>query len=220
MRRTVALALSLASIVSACGSNLPPEQEVIVPDEQGKGDGGTEQCDPTKYPCGPFGFLPGSKIENLSLPGRNDADGDGSLLGEETFQLELSRYYQAQGVKALVITASAEWCGPCQAEQPSLKALYNDYKNQPNKVGIMEAVIQNIEGGPADWVVAERWSRKFGLPFDVVVDPTGVLSPYYDISAFPMNMVIRTKDMSIVWQKNGLAEGELRQVVQNILAEE
>jgi hypothetical protein len=73
---------------------------------------------------------------------------------------------------------------------------------------------------PSTIAVADRWKARFQLPFDVAADPSVVLSPYYDINAFPMNMVIRTSDMKIVWQSNGggtEAEAELRRQVDRIM---
>lgn len=203
-----------ALLAVACGAQVDPR--IIRPDEKGKGN--ETVCDPAKYPCAPYGYLPGSVIENLSIPARRDLDLDGSIGNEVTRNISLSDYFQNKDYKVLVITSSAEWCDPCKAEQPGLVRLYNDYKgNLGGQVAILEVIVQDNDGVEADMTVAERWSTAHGLPFDIGVDPHQFLAPYYDINAFPMNLVIRTSDMQIVYQKNGMAENELRAAVEQAL---
>lgn len=208
--------VSLVSLLAAsCGAPLP-DLDPVAPDEQGRGeqDG---PCVEDVYPCGPYGVQPGAIMKNLALPGLRARVGAGTVADEKVDQLKLSEYFADKGIKVLVITSSAEWCQPCMAEQPGLKKLYDDYRNTANKVAIFEAVIEDSQGAPATIEVARRWAKKYGLHFDVAIDPTGLLKPYYDINAFPMNMVIRASDMKITWQENGLDPGALRTAVEQAI---
>lgn len=190
-----------ALLLTACGLVDTTTSDPVI--ERGKG-GDAATCDPAVYPCGPYGYQPGSVIEDLSLVARVDGNGDGK--SDETDPvgtIPLSRYFQDKNIYALVMTGSAEWCGPCQAEQPGLKDLYESYQKVGGHLAILETIIQDTNYRPSTIAVADRWKKRFQLPFDVAADPSVVLSPYYDINAFPMNMVIRTSDMKIVWQSNG-----------------
>jgi thiol-disulfide isomerase/thioredoxin len=217
MFRSVRRALP-ALAFTACGLVDTTTSEPVI--ERGKG-GDATVCDPALYPCGPYGYQPGSVIEDLSLVARVDGNGDGRTdAADPVGTIPLSRYFQDKNIYALVMTGSAEWCGPCQAEQPGLKELYESYEKAGGHLAILETIIQDANYRPSTIAVADRWKSRFQLPFDVAADPSVVLSPYYDINAFPMNMVIRTSDMKIVWQSNGggtEAEAELRRQVDRIV---
>jgi hypothetical protein len=207
-----------ALALAACGLVDTTTSEPII--ERGKG-GDAATCDPAVYPCGPFGYQTGSVIEDLSLVARVDDDGDGKADGSDPVGvIELSRYFQDKNIYALVMTGSAEWCGPCQAEQPGLKSLFESYQKVGGRLAILETIVQDGNYRPSTIDVADRWKARFQLPFDVAADPSVVLSPYYDINAFPMNMVIRTSDMKIVWQSNGggpESETAMRRQIETIM---
>ncbi len=207
------LVLPACGLVESSGST-----DVVL--ERGKG-GDAAVCDPAVYPCGPYGYQPGSVIENLSLVARVDDDGDGFADEKDPVgTISLSRYFQDKNIYALVMTGSAEWCGPCQQEQPGLRQLFEQYRAAGGHLAILETLIQDAAYRPSTIAVADRWKARFQLPFDVAADPSVVLQPYYDINAFPMNMVIRTSDMKIVWQSNGggtEAEAELRRQIERIV---
>lgn len=206
--------VSLVSLLAAsCGSPLP-DLDPVAPDELGRGEQGGP-CQEHVYPCGPYGVQPGAIMKNVVLPGLRGRTGVDTVANEIVEQLKLSDYYgDDKGYKAIVVTSSAEWCEPCKAEQAGLKRLYDEYNG---KVAIFEAVIEDIQRAPATIEVARRWAQTYGLHFDVAIDPTGILKPYYDISAFPMNMVIRTSDMKITWQYNGLDSKALHAAVEQAI---
>jgi hypothetical protein len=52
----------------------------------------------------------------------------------------------------------------------------------------------------------------------MAADPNKALAPYYNVMTFPSQMVIRTSDMTIQWQNNGLAGGELKNQIDLALA--
>src|SRR5437870_4400789 len=95
--------LSVALVLlAACGGTSPP----IVPEEKAKsGNDHTMQVD---YPKGPYGYTQGSTIENLSLPGQIDENGDGAITAADTVKsLRLSDYYANKKVKALFVGVAA-----------------------------------------------------------------------------------------------------------------
>jgi thiol-disulfide isomerase/thioredoxin len=212
--RKAAAAVAMV-FVAACGGKATG---TVDPVENGKGGGNGDVCDPEKYPCGPYGYQPGSVIDNLELPARPDANGDGNFENDPVVAVKLSQYFQDKNIQVLLMTGSAEWCQPCRMEQPELKDLYEEYKAAGGHLAVLETIIQDKAGNPSDITVADRWRNDFTLPFTVAADPAVVLSPYYDINAFPMNMVIRTSDMKIIWQGNGYDPDGVRQQIKAVLA--
>lgn len=212
MKHSVSVVLALA--LGACGgtANTP-----ATPLERGKGGGDNTACGEGIYPCGPYGYQAGSVIENLSLVGRPDANTNGNFDDDAVAEIELSRYHQDKNIHVLLLTGSAEWCSPCRMEQPELKELFEQKKAAGGHLAILETIVQDKQGNPSDIAVADRWRHDFDLPFDVTADPSVVLQPYYDINAFPMNMVIRTSDMQIMWQGNGLDTATVKQQIEAVL---
>lgn len=209
------VAFCLSFVAFACGGQ-PEPLDPISPDEAGRGDQ-SGPCDPSVYPCGPYGFQEGATIRNLSHPGIRARSDGGLVHAGEVTTVSLADYYADKSIKAIVLTASAEWCDPCKAEQAGLVSLHKEFLGRNPSVAIFEAVVEDADGLPATIDVARRWARDHRLTFDVVIDPTGILKPYYDINAFPMNVVIRTSDMKITWQTNGVDPAGLRSAIDQIL---
>jgi hypothetical protein len=61
------------------------------------------------------------------------------------------------------------------------------------------------DGSTMQDAVVDPWASTYKLPFDVAADPNAVLQPYYSISTFPMQMVVRVSDMSIVYKHKGIS---------------
>ena len=199
--------LVLVGTLAACGSG---GGNTSNPDSGNK-------CAAAMYPCGPFGTMTGDTIANLQFVGKRDHNGNGSL-GDETMEpITLADYFKNKNIKALAILGSAEWCTPCQAEQPELVALWNDYKKAGGGIAILELVVQNKDNSPGNLDTLDRWAARFGIPFDMAADPNMALGPYYNLAAFPMEMVIRASDMSISAQNNGYVQGWLKQQLDPLL---
>ncbi len=184
---------------------------------------GVAVCDSKLYPCGPFGYGPGSVIANLKLVGRSDSNQSGVVDPNDTVvPISLTKYYQDKNIKALYIGDSAEWCGPCNAEQKDLVAMHNQYKANGGHVAILGGLIESNGNAPADIGTVDRWAKKHSIPFDLVADPDGiVLGPYYPKPAFPMWMIVDTKDMTIVDAGNGAEAGlkHIKSTIDDILAQ-
>ena len=175
-----------------------------------------DTCDSSLYPCAPYGTNADDVMTNLSFVGRSDTNGDGTITSkDDAGTIALSKFYQDKNVRALIVSASAQWCSPCRAEQPELQALHEEHAG---KVGILEAMVQKLDGTPSVLATADVWRDEFGLTFDVVIDPSNVLAPYYDISAFPMNMVVDPRTMKIVYQSNGGDMDSMKSVIDALVA--
>ena len=86
------------------------------------------------------------------------------------------------------------------------------------RVAILGAVVQDGQRRPSDITVADRWQKKHSLPFIVAADPAAVLLPYYeDPNVLPMNLVVRTSDMSIRWAGMGNQAAAIRREIEAVL---
>ncbi len=66
--------------------------------------------------------------------------------------------------KVLVVDFWASWCGPCRAEIPKLKKIYEDYKDNKN----VEFVSISIDGDKAAWLKAVN---KEAMPWSQLLAP-------------------------------------------------
>jgi thiol-disulfide isomerase/thioredoxin len=215
--------LPLSLLVAACGG-------VVAPDAPSE----TKNTPSTnaEYPSGPYGYVTGTVVDNLQMVGRIDDDANLTPTNDPIRLIKLSDYYQKRDkVKVLVVMVAAEWCGPCRAEQAGVIEMYNQYKEANMGVEFLEAIVQDKNYKPADMATADRWANSKWIeaypytttgkgaiiPFPITADPTVALGPYYDVAAFPMQFIIRTSDMQIMWQNNGLANAALQNQIDAVL---
>jgi hypothetical protein len=225
MHLAFAAGLSVAALVGcspsgSTSSNLPD----LLGFNPGNGpDGSAASCGAGIYPCGPYGSSLGNVIDNLALVGQKDDNMNGTPTDDPVRPIHFSDYYQDKSLKILVVLVAAEWCVPCQMEQSELITSWQKYQTNKNGVAYLEAIIEDIHHAPADMTTVDRWAGRMWppsnlkIPFDMAADPTVALGPYYDIAAFPMQMVIQTSDMTIQWQNNGYSPGALEAAVNTAL---
>ena len=207
-------AAAAAALISGCG-----EPSRI--DEPGKTIGSL-QHDPN-YPEGPYGYSIDNVIADFKLFGRVDVNASGDVTDDKPVDLWLSDLRKDKDGnlnKVIVVTASAEWCGPCNAEQPDLVAMHDAYAKNNAGVVFLEALVEDKNHLPSDDATVGRWANKYGIPFALAMDPGMALQKYYDINAFPFGMVIRASDMKIVWQGNGAAPDSIKKTIDYLLTEE
>jgi hypothetical protein len=157
------------------------------------------------YPCGPYGYGAGAVTANLTLSGRHDANGNGSVLDDPIAPIRFSDYYSDTQLRALVISFAADWCEPCKTEQSLLKMVYG--QDHSKGVALLEVVLQDQGGAPTtSMTVPDAWAQTYQLPFDVAYDPMQALMPYYTSTSFPQQMIVRTHDMTITWVNVGAAD--------------
>lgn len=172
-----------------------------------------------QYPCGPYGASQGSVIADLALSGKRDDNMSGSPADDAVRPISFADYYKDKDARVLVVLTAAEWCGPCKAEQPSLVSLYQGYQGSaPGQVAFLESIVQDNAGNVAAQLNVDNWTTTYKIPFDMAADPDQALAPYYNVSTFPMQMVIRTRDMTIAWQNNGLAGSQLKDQIDLVIA--
>lgn len=155
------------------------------------------------YPSAPFGIETGDRVANhtFTLPSG----------GEFTLDANVFK----PGAKALLLVTAAEWCTACRDEAPKLQAIYDDYHEQGLEV--VTAVFEDAESAPANASHAQTWIDLYDLAHVVVADPQFVMQQYYDPNNTPLIMVVDVDDMSIQYKAVGLAETNVRAVIDALL---
>lgn len=85
--------------------------------------------------------------------------------------------------KVLLLNVWATWCGPCQAEMPSMERLHRAVTDTQFRV----VAVSVDQEGPE---VVERFARDMGLTFDVLHDRSGEIQRGYRTSGVPESWVI------------------------------
>ncbi len=174
-------------------------------------------CDPATYPCGPYGYAIGSTIGDLTVTGRVDSDGNGSVLDDPIQPISLHDYFANKKIKVLFISLATVWCAPCTTEQPSLVQLYDDYKSAGQGVAFLQLILQNGQSMPSSQSDVDAWAQTYSIPFDMAYDPQNALAPYYSPTAFPEQLVLRTSNMTLVYQHTSVST-DLKSVIDGVLA--
>lgn len=157
------------------------------------------------YPSGPFGYAQGSVIQNIQFSGKIDpagAAGTNPYTSLPMQPISLAQYYNDPSVKFLYLSGVARWCAPCNDEQNEVSAAQTKY--EPKGVRFLEAVIEGgTRGVPATETDIDLWQAVHQLHVGIAIDPTDAIHQYADIAAFPLNMIVRTSDMQIVYMATG-----------------
>lgn len=142
--------------------------------------------------------------------------GNGSLVGQQLPDLTFRDPVTGQSVstlafqgnadvKALLVNAAAGWCTVCKAEAPELAAWHEAYATRG--LTIVYTLFEDAEGGPPDDAFANGWCHALDLPFTCLIDAGfatgGGLAPYFDPSLAPLNLLVRTADMTVVYAGTG-----------------
>src|SRR2546423_1623772 len=118
-------------------------------------------CGPGIYPCGPYGYVPGTTIANFALIGQRDDNASGTIdVGDTVIELKLSDV--AAGAQALVIDVCAEWCQPCRMSQASLDMLYAMYSP---RAAFLDVMLQDRNFQPGDLASVDRWGTQLHVPY-------------------------------------------------------
>jgi thiol-disulfide isomerase/thioredoxin len=87
--------------------------------------------------------------------------------------------------QVVLVNIWATWCGPCRDEIPSLQALYRDYAPRGFRV-----LAVSVDEGAGSAPKVRDFMRGFGVTFDVLHDPEGLIQKTYQTTGVPENFVI------------------------------
>jgi cytochrome c biogenesis protein CcmG, thiol:disulfide interchange protein DsbE len=118
--------------------------------------------------------------------------------------------------QVLMINVWATWCLPCRVEMPSIEALNKSYAQKGLKI-----VAVSIDDPGTDAAI-RAFVKQYGLTFEVLHDPKGLITDLYDVMGYPETFivgkdgVIRTRRMSATdWNSP-----EARALMDRLLAEQ
>ncbi|WP_231511479.1 TlpA family protein disulfide reductase [Chondromyces apiculatus] len=193
------------ALLSGCGG-----EELAPPFPEGSGQ---DAVDVSSYPEGPYGINIGSKIANYKFVGYSNA----AVVNDALQEIHLSDFYNPDGnavyaeegreaqygagvakPKALLIVVSSVWCGPCNYEADEvLPVKYEKHKPVGGEY-LLQLADGPTPGAPAGQEELYRWTRKYDVNYPSAIDPSYKLGALFSADAFPANMIIDTRDMSIV----------------------
>ena len=160
------------------------------------------------YPPGPYGYVTGTVMQNIKFLGKSDPAGaTAGAMDYSTLPLapvSLGDFHKDPNVKYVVLSGVAGWCTPCNDEQPTVVAASKKYEALGFR--FFEALIQGYNhttGAPATENDLNKWQHAHSLHVGLGLDPEDKIHEYADIAAFPLNMVVRTSDMQIVFMQVG-----------------
>ena len=101
--------------------------------------------------------------------------------------------------KLVLINFWATWCVPCVAEMPSLERLYKKYKDKGFEILAIS--------GDVDTEVLVNFVNSEKLTFQILRDPTLMISPKYGLEGFPESFLISKegKLVSFINPETGLS---------------
>lgn len=161
------------------------------------------------YPEGPYGVTQGQVIKDYAFEGFPSADAPRDVLvpmrlgdffnptGGDLFP-EGSPFAGQPKPRALGIVVGAVWCAPCQQEARTVL---------PEKHGILSPIGGQLffvladtdqPGVPATESDLDRWTQTFDTEFPAALDPGYELGAVIKADAFPANILIDTRTMTIV----------------------
>jgi hypothetical protein len=152
-----------------------------------------------EYPSGPYGLSVGSVAPNVSL--------NGYRLGTGAYgPIKMSEYYDptgARGIRGLLVTVSAAWCGPCREEAQDLVDMFPTYKARGGR--FLTAMIENSSRAPATQSTVDSWISFAGTNFDIVADPSAQLLK--SGAGLPFNFVVDPRTMKVTKSWSGSDPG-------------
>lgn len=185
------LAFTILGVVSAGLLGCPTPAPVDMPDAPASRDtpASTRACE--SVPTRNFGTDVGRNFEGFTL---QQCDGTDFTFYNDAF---------CSADHALtVLSIAAEWCGPCRVESDQLRDRvvlpYGD-----RGVRVVQVMAQNLNGGPPDLDVCNRWVAAHNLEgVTEVIDPDGVTNPFFPTGSLPSTSLV-DETGAIVYRENG-----------------
>ena len=138
----------------------------------------------------PFGNQEGNCSTTWELDTYGIA-GAGNVLGP----VEFTKTWDCDVV---LLSISAEWCGPCRFLASSAEALYQAHVDRG--FTIVDVLFENTAGDPTDAGVVDRWAADFGLTHPVIHDDNYLVwDTMRNGGSIPQSFVVNCKGLITDW---------------------
>jgi hypothetical protein len=225
-----AYAYSAASLLLVALAGCSSPSDVIAPTfEQGQGQ---PKAGTTIYPAGPYGIGVASTIENFEFRGfsnsmvaRDPNALENIRLGDfynphvDATEKDYSpvdaahddRLYPpgspyGEGTpkpRVLLLDVASVWCPPCNDEAKTLlPPKHLAYKPCGGEFALV-LIDGPTPGTPATPLNLVGWTKKYSVDFPAAIDPSSKLSSLFDADAFPSNIIVDTKTMTVIKARAG-----------------
>jgi len=97
--------------------------------------------------------------------------------------------------KIVILDFWASWCVPCRRQMPMLEKFYDSLKTPD----CLRMIAVNVRESKE---VVEKFLEDQPIPYDVALDPGGIISDKFKIRSLP-TLVILDKDGTVFWVKEG-----------------
>jgi hypothetical protein len=207
---TLLLAFTAPLAVAGCdahdeGGRPDPMEDGAASTGEGGGGGGG----PT-YPAGPYGVTRGTVIQDYAFEGFPSPAAPRDAL----VPMRLGDFYNPTGdgvfpegsphgagkpkPRAIGIVVGAVWCAPCQQEARSVLPKKHDILAPIGGEIFFVLADTSQPGVPASQQDLVRWTQTFDTDFPAALDPAYALGAVIKTDSFPANILIDTRDMTIV----------------------
>jgi cytochrome c biogenesis protein CcmG, thiol:disulfide interchange protein DsbE len=117
--------------------------------------------------------------------------------------------------QVVLLNVWATWCLPCRVEMPSIEKLHQAYAPKGLKV-----VAVSIDDPGTDQQIRE-FAKTFGLTFEILHDPSSVISKDYQIGGYPETFVLGRDGIirKKVMEATDWNSPENRALIERLLAE-
>ncbi len=204
------MTLALSLMLGACGGT------TIIDD-----DPGSTPEEQDSYPSGPYGLEAGDTVEDYAFDGyARPANGIGPNHRE---RLSLADFHNPSGTgsypqgsplgagatmpRALVLSLNAVWATPGVSKvNPFLPEDMYQTLPKPSSELLMLLADGINPGVAAEFNSLDNWVGTFGSSHPAVIQTNRRLADYYDLSSFPMTLLIDLRDMSIKVVRPGIPD--------------
>jgi cytochrome c biogenesis protein CcmG/thiol:disulfide interchange protein DsbE len=111
--------------------------------------------------------------------------------------------------KPVYLNFFASWCGPCNEEAPSVVKLYKEYHPR----GLVTLGVNGLESKDK----ALEFAKKYGVPFEIVLDDNGGMAKNYGAIALPVHVFIDRKGIVSTYRLGEMSPAEIEAAIKKII---
>jgi hypothetical protein len=178
------------------------------------------------YPAGPYGVGVGSVIANLRFIGY-----PAPMVAMTGVVIQLADFYNPSGhgsftagspygqgplPLALLVDMGAVWCVPCNMEEKN-ELPWRWAAMQPAGQILSLLLDGTSPGTPATLNNLTNWDKSYKIAYPTAIDPSYESLQFVPSDSYPGNVIVRTTDMRIMAETNGIPDAPFWETLQSLL---